>query len=115
MTKSTVNPEPIWLKKTELTNDSLFLVLRVRSNIKQVTVEDMDGKSHIEFEYDEAEIRYPVPEGVTSVADIQNLILADGTLISSKAATKKAWKDIHAKPIEDMRKIITPSVLEKTV
>ena len=105
MTRSMVSPEPIWLRKTELTDSGLFLILRVRSNIKQVTVEGMDGESHLEYEYDETETRYPVPEGVTSVADIQNLILADASVVISKAGREKAWKEIHAKPIEDLRKV----------
>jgi len=103
MTRSMISPDTIWLRKTELTDDGLFLFLRVRSNIKQVTVEDMDGKSHFEFEYDEIEIRYPVPEGVTSVADIQNLLSANVAVITSKATKKKAWQEIHAKPIEELR------------
>ena len=105
MTRSMVSPDTIWLKKTELTDSGLFLILRVRSNIKQVTVEGMDGESHLEYEYDETETRYPVPEGVTSVADIQNLISTDTPVVISKAGREKAWQEIHAKPIEDLRKV----------
>jgi len=100
-----ISPDTIYLRKTELTDDGLFLILRVRSNIQQATVEDTDGGNHTEYEYDENEIRYPVPEGVTSVADIQNLISTDTSVVISKAGREKAWQEIHAKPIEELRKV----------
>lgn len=106
MTRSMVSPDSIWLRKTELTDDSLFLILRVRSNIKQVTVEDVDGGSHTEYEYDENEIRYPVPEGVYTVTDLQNLIAVEAANINQKSVRDKAWKEIHAKPIEELRKTV---------
>jgi len=104
MTRSTISPDTIWLKKTEMVDDRLYLVLRVHSNIEQVTVEDADGKSHTEFEYDETESRYLVPDGVTSVLELQNFISAEAVNITQKAVREKAWKEIQAKPIEDLRK-----------
>ena len=106
MTRSMISPDTIWIRKTELTDVGMFLVLRVRSNIKQVTVEDMEGKSHIEFEYDETEVRYPVPDGVTSILDLQNLISTEAVNITKKATKEKAWKEIHAQPIENLRKTV---------
>ena len=106
MTRSMVKPEAIWLRKTELTDDGLFLLIRVRSNIKQITVGDSDKEKHIEFEYDENEIRYQVPERVKSLAEIQSLITANATDIFSKANTRKAWEDIQAQPIDELRKAI---------
>jgi len=106
MTRSMINPDTIWLRKTELTDSGLFLILRVRSNIKQITVESGDGNSHSEFEYDESEIRYPVPDGVISILDLQNLISAEAANITKKATEEKAWKEIHAKPIEELRKMV---------
>ncbi|MFA5401504.1 MAG: hypothetical protein WC359_13725 [Dehalococcoidia bacterium] len=99
-----VSPDTIWLRKTELTEDGLFLILRVRSNIRQITVEDADGGSHIEYEYDENEVRYPVPDGVYTVTDLQNLIAAEAANISQKSARDKAWKELNAKPIDELRK-----------
>ena len=61
MVKSTVKPEPIWVRR----KDGLLLTLRARWNIETVEVEDMDGKSHTEYEYDEAEITHTVPNGIT--------------------------------------------------
>ena len=106
MTRSMVSPDTIWLRKTDLTDDGLLLILRVRSNIHQVTVEDADGGSHTEYEYDENEVRYPVPDGVYTVTDLQNLITAEAANINQKSGREKAWKDIHAKPIEELRKTV---------
>jgi len=105
MTRSMVSPDTIWLRKTELADSGLFLVLRARSNIKQVTVDDMDGESHLEYEYDETETRYPVPEGVSSVADIQNLISANTAMIISKGDNEKAWREINVMPVDELRKV----------
>ncbi len=106
MIRSTISPDIIWLRKTELTDDGLFLILRVRSNIKQVTVEDMEGATHTEFEYDEEEIRYQVPDTVTSVAGIKTLLSDKEANITLKATEKKARRKIHAQPIEELRKSI---------
>jgi hypothetical protein len=100
-----VSPDTIWLRKTELTDNGLFLILRVRSNIQQITVKDADGgDSHTEYEYDENEVRYPVPDGVYTVIDLQNLIAAEAANINQKSIREKAWKEIHARPIKELRK-----------
>ena len=105
MTRSMVSPDTIWLRKTDLTDNGLFLILRVRSNIKQITI-DTDGSSHTEYEYDENEVRYPVPDGVYTITDLQNLIAAEAANINQKSVREKAWKEIHARPIEDLRKTV---------
>ena len=111
MTRSMVSPDTIWLRKTELTDSGLFLVLRVRSNIKEVSIEDEKG-SHIEYEYDETETRYQAPDTLLSVADIKTLLSVEVANITKKASKEKAWKEIHAKPIEELR---TVSAIKTTV
>jgi len=106
MTRSMISPDTIWVRKTELTDIGLLLVLRVRSNIKQVTVEDMEGRSHIEFEYDETEVRYPVPDEVTTISALKDLVSREAANITQKATKEKAWKEIQAKPIEELRKTV---------
>ena len=106
MVRSMINPDIIWLRKTELTDDGLFLILRVRTNIKQVTVEDMKEGGHTEYEYDEEEVRYPVPDGVTSAAGIQNLLSTEAANIIQKATRVMVWKEIHTQPIEELRQTI---------
>jgi hypothetical protein len=101
-----ISPEPIWLRKTELTDEGLFLILRVRSNVKQVNVEDASGERHVEYDYDEKEIRYQVPEGVSSLTDLQGLISTKAADIISKATIRKRWEEIQDKPIDDLRKAI---------
>ncbi len=103
MVRSMISPDTIWLRKTELTDEGLFLVLRVRSNIKQVSVEDSAGGSHIEYEYDEVETRYQAPDTLSSATDVQRLLAVKSAEITLKAGIKKAWKEIHATPIEKLR------------
>jgi len=105
MTRSTVNPGTIWLRKTELSDAGLFLVLRVRSNIRQITVEDEGGGSHIEYEYDEIETRYPVPDTVLSPDDIKAILVDKEAEITSKAGKEKVWREIHARPVAELRPV----------
>jgi len=106
MTRSTINPENIWLRKTEMIDDRLYLILKVRSNIKQVEVKGINEETHTEYEYDETEISYPVPDGVTTIAELKNLISVEAVGINQKATREKAWKEIHAGPIEGLRKTV---------
>lgn len=107
MVRSMISPDTIWLRKTELTDGVLFLVLRVRSNVKQVTIEDSQGGSHIEYEYDEVETRYQAPDTLSSVADVQSLLAVKSADIILKAGREKAWGEIHATPIEQLRQATT--------
>lgn len=106
MVRSMISPGTIWLRKTELTDGILFLVLRVRSNIKEVTVQDSAGGSHTEYEYDEVETRYQAPDTLSSFADVQSLLVAKTNEIILKASKEKAWEKIHATPIEELRQSI---------
>ena len=107
MTRSMINPEAIWLRKTELTDSGLFLILRVRSNVKQVTVEDEKEGSHFEYEYDEVEMKYQVHDTLSSAADIKDFILAKTADIVLQGTREKAWKEINDTPIEELRKTIS--------
>jgi len=106
MTRSAVQPETIWVRKKELTDDGLFLILKVRSNIHQVTVEDMDGESHIEYKYDEEEIRYQVPDGITTSAEIKSLLGTEEDNLVQIADRNKVRKAIYGEPIEMLRQTI---------
>jgi hypothetical protein len=50
--RSMVKPDPIWIKD----KNNLSLTLRFRSNVQEVSVDDMSGGTHTEYEYDEAEM-----------------------------------------------------------
>jgi len=66
--RSTINPSTMWLRKIEKIGVGLQIVLRVRWNVHTVKVNDMDGESHQEYEYDEREIFHNLPRGIdTSV------------------------------------------------
>ena len=111
MTRSAVIPETVWVRKKELTDDGLFLILRVRANIHQVTVEDMDGESRTEYEYDEEEIKYQVPDGITTSAEIKTLLGTEEPNLIQTARRKGVQKSIYAESIEKLRE--TRKTIEK--
>lgn len=104
MVRSNVLPNAIWLRKTEMVSDQLFLILRVRSNITEVPVENMEGGMVTHYDYDEVEVRYPVPEGVTELTDINNLITNEADKISTKASQTVKWQSINAIQVNEIRK-----------
>jgi len=116
MVRSNIRPETIWLRKTEMKDDQLYLILRVRTNISEVPVlNEKDGKEVTHYDYDETEVRYPVPEGVTTLDAIKTLIANEAAAINAKAAKETAWKAIAAKPVVDIREALKAvSVIEKT-
>jgi len=61
--RSTVKPQQIWLRR----KDGNILTLRVRWNIHTAEVEDMEGETHTEYEYEEREIRHTLPDDITTV------------------------------------------------
>ena len=63
MVRSTVKPQQIWLRR----KDGNTLTLRVRWNIRTVEVEDMDGETHTEYEYEEREITHTLPNDITTI------------------------------------------------
>ena len=63
MVRSTVKPQPIWLRR----KDGNILTLRIRWNIHIAEVEDMEGETHTEYEYEEREIRHALPDDITII------------------------------------------------
>ncbi|MDP2730317.1 MAG: hypothetical protein Q8O55_07535 [Dehalococcoidales bacterium] len=111
MVRSMISPDTIWLRKTELTDGVLFLVLRVRSNIKQVTVNDSQGGNHVEYEYDEVETKYQAPDTLSSAADVKSLLTVPSADILLKAGKEKAWAEINARPIEELRQTTIKEII----
>lgn len=60
MTRSAVKPSEYWLRKFE----GVTAYVRIRWNIKQVQVEDMNSEKHTEYEYNEKEIAIRVPDNL---------------------------------------------------
>jgi len=60
MPRSVVNPSPISIRKAQRSGgDYLFVYLR--SNPSKLQIEDMDGEAHVEYEYQETQLRLPLP------------------------------------------------------
>ena len=55
--RSTIKPKAFWLRKKRVEDDRLVIWLRIRWGIKTVEVEDMDGETHQEYEYNEEELK----------------------------------------------------------
>jgi hypothetical protein len=110
MVRSNINPDPIWLRKTDLVEDQLYLILRVRSNVREVQVDNMQGGMDMHYEYDEVEIRYPVPDGTSTLADIATLIANESDNINAQSVQKTNWQGIHATPIDDVRTSIRSAI-----
>ena len=63
MVRSTVKPQPIWLRR----KDGNILTLRIRWNIHTIEVEDIEGETHTEYEYEEREITHTLPNDITTI------------------------------------------------
>ncbi len=60
LTRSTINPKSIWVKRIDKVSDGLVAIVRVRWNVHTVEVMDMDDETRTEYEYDEEELTYPL-------------------------------------------------------
>ena len=67
MVRSTVKPQQIWLRR----KDGDTLTPRIRWNVHTIEVEDMDGETHTEYEYEEREIRHTLPDDITTVTALK--------------------------------------------
>jgi hypothetical protein len=76
----------------------------------------MEGGMVTHYDYDEIEVRYPVPEGVTELADINNLITNEAGNISTKAIQTSKWQSINAIPANKLREefAVIPVVINPT-
>ena len=65
MTRSTVKPSEIWLKSIEPKGEGLQVTFGVAWNIRTIKIDNI-GETHIEFEYDEQEIEWELPNEINS-------------------------------------------------
>jgi len=100
---SNVMPDAIWLRKTEIDNSQLYLVLKVRSNIVEVQAEDPDGQLVTQYEYDEIEIKYPASTTCRTAADIASYILDKSVDILALADVQGDWEAINASDVHNLR------------
>ena len=80
MVRSTVEPPQIWLRR----KDGNILTFRVRWNIHTVRIEDMEG-SHIEYEYEEREIKHTLPDNITTVTAFKTYMRDKSTELLEQA------------------------------
>jgi hypothetical protein len=107
MVRSTIKPNTLWLRRI----DGNILTLRVRWDIHTVEVEDMEGK-HTEYEYDEREIKYTLPEDITTVTAFKEYMMdkAPELLVQAKQVVVKEkpkhWQLRKLAEVEELKKAL---------
>ena len=106
--RSAVKPAWYFLNKVEFDQGKLVLVLRIRWNVHQVTVEDLNGEKHIEYEYNEQILRHTVDQAisydeVTSyIESCKDELLAEAKNAAElEAITKTDIESIRKQPLKD--------------
>jgi len=90
--KSAVQPAWYWLDRIKKKEGRLALILRIRWNVHQVIVEDMDKQSHTEYEYDEQIIAHVLAqkiakdEVISYIETHQDELLTEAQAIAGEAA-----------------------------
>lgn len=86
LTRSTINPKSIWVRRIDKSSDGLTAILRVRWNVHTVEVADMDGENpHTEYEYDEEELTCNLPIDVDSSEKLASHIKTNKTKLVNQA------------------------------
>ena len=91
--RSTIKPKVFWLRKKEIKDDRLIIWLRIRWGIKTVEIEDMDGETHQEWEYNEEEIKLNLDAGLFDETGNLNMQVRD-YLRTHKTALRNRIKKI---------------------
>ena len=98
MVRSAVRPDEIFLRNKLKEGDDLYLILKIRTNIKEVLITS-DKDSRQEFEYDEYEIKYKVPDA-ESIEEVKQSILTQRDTIISRVKIKQELSEL---PIDNLR------------
>ena len=110
MTRSTVSPESIFIRKIE--NNTTHLL--IRWNVKEITIDDDIG-SHIEYEYDEQKLTATIPDDVMTPNDLQKWITENSSdllnqaksMTTSVTEAPKKTNDIRDMSIAEVRDAIS--------
>ena len=124
MVRSTVKPQQIWLRR----KDGNILTLRVRWNIHTAGVEDMEGETHTEYEYEEREITHILPDDITTVTAFKKYMKEKAPEFLAQAKQivveekPKLWElkklaevktlQTEALPLERLREALEPTLME---
>ena len=84
LTRSTINPKSIWVKRIDKTSDGLVAIFRVRYNIHTVDA-GTDDEIHTEYEYDEEELNCVLPLEVDSADRLVSYLKSNETKLVSQA------------------------------
>jgi len=106
--RSAVKPAWYWLNRIETNNEGrLVLVLRIRWNVRQVTVEDLNGEKHIEYEYDEQILKHTPDQAIAKdeitsyIESCKDELLAEAqNAAEAEAITKIDIESIRKQPLK---------------
>jgi hypothetical protein len=85
LTRSTINPKSIWVRRIDKSSSGLTATLRVRWNVHTVEISDMNDDPRTEYEYDEEEITYTLPMDVDSSEKLASWIKTNKTKLVNQA------------------------------
>jgi len=94
--------EPNWYFLKQIKRDGA-LVLRIRWDVHQVSVEDMDGKTHLEYEYNEEIINHIPIQSIAS-DEVTSYIEAHQSELLAEAQNTAIRKEIGKMDLETVRK-----------
>jgi len=98
--RSTVKPALVWLRNIVKESDGLKAYVRYRWEISPVVLEDMDGESHIEYEYDEQEILVDIPDSIVKAKDLAKYLKKSNLLEEAKRLEILPAENVIVKEIE---------------
>jgi len=85
LTRSTINPKSIWVRRIDKTSNGLVAIFRVRWNVHTVEVVDIEDELHTEYEYDEEELNCVLPSDVESYGSLGDYFKTNKTKLVTQA------------------------------
>ena len=102
MVRSVIEPNWYFLKEIEKKDDGIRFVLRLRWNVHPVTVEDMGGKTHTEYEYDEQILKHK-PSQMIATDEVTSYIESCQEELLAKAQNVAGTQEIAELNIDSVR------------
>lgn len=103
MARSAIEPNWYWLQKIEKKGNGIQLILRIRWNIHQVTIEDMNKQTHTEYEYDEQILKH-TPGQTLAKDEVTSYIESCKEELLTEAQNIAGIKEIAESDINNVRK-----------
>ena len=103
MVRSAIEPNWYFLKEIEQKDDGIEFVLRLRWNVHPVTIEDLEGGTHTEYEYDEQILKHQ-PSQTISIDEVTSYIESCKEELLAEAQNVAGIQGIAELDIDSVRK-----------